>query len=84
MVDLHTLPVDGLYRYPQGVSQINREKRYDQMAEGTILEWRVMSAETLRPVQTGKFFKIQKIEPGYCDGIPDWFNGYILVLKRVK
>jgi hypothetical protein len=80
---LADLGVGDTYMYCQGEKQIEREKRHDQMTKKTILEWRTVSLETKKPVQMRKYFNIVEIKKGTVPGIPDYFNGHLLVLKRI-
>ena len=81
---LATLVVGDTYMFCQGGKQLEREKRNDQMAKQTILEWRTVSAATKKPVQMRKYFKIVEIKTGTVPGISEWFNGHLLVLKRIE
>lgn len=80
---LATLVVGDTYMYCQGERQLEREKRDDQMAKQTILEWRTVSAATKKPVRMRKYFNIVVIKTGTVQGIPEYFNGHLLVLKRI-
>ena len=79
---LSDVAVGESYMFCQGKTQIEREKRHEQMEKQTRLEWCWMSKDK-KVVKTNRRFKIVAIRPGVVGGIPFYFNGHILVLERV-
>ena len=76
-IDTPTLLIGEKTLYPFSDYQTQHDMRMKQMINKTILK-------TYKGhIPTGKGFKIVRISRGKIPGVPEKFNGYIMLLERV-